>query len=1792
MRKTRSYTLLNAVIAVMFLFNSVCSGLDIPSRNDINLAPPSIFQKSYPLQDSSDFRESVISDVNLLAVCLSVAKYFLVDQEDTEGILKCMRDKFRNDAEKVALAQELSQNAKFKKNKKGERIVVHIPYIKGDDEYLIKIYDKNKLRYVQKKNTDWGVFDEYGRFRDFGGFGIQVIPKGKVSKSRDIRGEHAERTDPIIERLIKEEEVIEVYFDGTTLNANRVEFVENYARGQTPYDSYLDDDIDLGKIFSDPEIKNLKEWIHEHMMAQEPSERGKFVRFRIVLGRGALQWTGSIDTSNISHAGKADRVIYIGGLLLRELLKDGQEDLRRKVFDEDEFMHLKGLDHGTPEEYQERLGLLEPIVKKQEELRQAILEENWKYLLEELKGYIKNVEEDPAGLYLFLEACNEICLSQTNYPVESKYPILRGVTLLSEEEEITLKDFLNKYRHNTRVKRQLPLIDSILLMIDEDIPEYWLDAQAPSLKGRNVWQIASEIWYPLGGLGRVMQYHGVEMNEILKQYKDTNLRHIEPFYHYKRDKETGKLVPLEYSALPIPLTDHKLVAKFEVTVGGEKTEALCYRVRNPYGVETYLIRDRDWKYTNMAYNYSSEDNPVSWEDFSEFFSRASLELVRFIESQEKERTDNHWKAPVIHTNDAQVALFDLFKDTFYSDDMILKDSTICFTTHTYFHRHVFDRATGEKFLKRWGIPKDQWGKLHHRGDGWVFLYDVTSGGSRTADWTGGVSRRHVDDVALYDKWQGVNLVAVTNGDLRAYTAKKFREIMLGLYPEVNMNRPTAEQVLDTKKEAKRRLGLDPEQYVVSYSGRLVPEKAGAQRAFTENNIERLVRMGVQVVYYGNIQVGDERSVELDTKYKSLYEKIERLRKEKPQEYTGRFVFVDNFDMHDQHSLLAATDVQIQDSDEHTEAAGYTEADISACGGLQMAPPYPEGILQAQGLRVNLDVAGEGNTLIPEDANPESYFKILKQVLSKKPEELAKYQATSVRLSRVLDARLTAAEYLRQFSDAVYKKEKQAQKAHTPAKGNLKEALSALYYSDLRTKKDISVEQDFWPKRRGFGRTTVYQEISGLKELNIVVEGARPQTWQLRRGIRNLPEDLFERILEIPGMEKAELSRLKGEIESVKEKIKEIEKSYTLKCARERYQYIGISMGGNKLAVSLVDGNNNIIGEPYELRWDDDERFRNGQVKEVSKVHEVMDAVVKTILTAALEAGIDKKDIRLVSAALAGPVDKQKGIYGSDFKTPNLPFDKYPFRDELIKRLKMEGVRARVRMCNDAEASRKGEHISPNGLLRRKSGGIVIIGGGINISVDDEGIKECGHNLYQVRNEDGTVHYAWGGRDSFGRHPIEVGNTPAEIAKKSGSVGEDYNELGHEEFKTQYPDYPMIEWQSGLRDFEDRLSGPSIRARVKAALERAKSDNGQDLDEYLALERTAYDEAIVGKKRRGEFERALNHEAMNGNEVAIQWIRDIASEIGQALATFISEYQTESFARNLVLVSGISENLGKGVYENDNDRAKGLDMFMKALRESASKELVGYFVMDQEKAEKFASGIVRSNMDYERELVWYKVESQEVLEAYKSQDPINGYNTDEARDAHEEMLDINDTDMKLLPPVKEDKILWHVIHESVIPVSIRGQFINMLQQINRTYPDLREKIVVVTNKQDFRDRVNQLAGDSRNIVDVAVGRKEYLEELPEGVKGLVFKHSSNFVQLEGVIAALRALQQDNTQALISLYEMLTGKTFEGNEADITANINNPRILANMIIFNLKKLDIYNSDDLETLNKNLLKLIQAA
>jgi glycogen synthase len=534
------------------------------------------------------------------------------------------------------------------------------------------------------------------------------------------------------------------------------------------------------------------------------------------------------------------------------------------------------------------------------------------------------------------------------YPVESRWPILQAVVALNPDRQEQLRDFLSAQGQELR---QRPLVDAILLLLEPSPPADWLSRHAPQLVGRQVYFISPEIWQAGGGLGRVSQYHTTAMAQLGAQVMT-----IEPYYPYQLDAE-NRPIAVDYSRLPIPIEDLSQTLKYDVTVKGKPVTAQVSVGRNRFGILANLIKDAWEYYTRAMYRYGQYGS-ANWEEFAEFFSRASLELVRRLELQAQQQLGSQWKAPVLIANDGQLGPLPIYRRLLYAKDPALQDALVWFRTHTRPNRGIFDRDVGRAIVEGMGIPPAWWPALQ-RYERW----DFTSGGLRTADETSAVSAILRDEVAPYDP--GARLVAITNGDDRARSAAVFRDVLRGLYgSQVNVEHVAPTQVYEAKHVAKQQLNLNPQQPVIAYAGRLVAEKASLDRAFTDENIEAMVKAGAQVILYANVQGSDE-SRGIYEHLKRFQEQISSKQARQPEEYPGRFIVRTGWGIEEQVALLAVIDVLVLDSDRGTEAAGFTEVDGAASGALVLAPPYLEGILQRQGIIIDRTLPGWGNTLIPE-----------------------------------------------------------------------------------------------------------------------------------------------------------------------------------------------------------------------------------------------------------------------------------------------------------------------------------------------------------------------------------------------------------------------------------------------------------------------------------------------------------------------------------------------------------------------------------------------------------------------------------------------------------------------------------------------------------------------------------------------------------------------------------------------------------------------------------------------------------
>ncbi|MBI3320935.1 MAG: NAD-dependent epimerase/dehydratase family protein, partial [Candidatus Omnitrophica bacterium] len=180
--------------------------------------------------------------------------------------------------------------------------------------------------------------------------------------SRDMKGPAAPETNPIIQRLIRDGQVVELTVEDGRLTAYQVQYVDGYTPGATDPSQYRGEEKAVGELLTNDQQQALLAWIAQHHV------RGAPVRFRIALGQAALGWQNDIEHSTIAHAGYHDQVIYLGQTLLQHMLTLGHEALRTEVLDHDELRHLQEGDafnheRDEPEAYQRRLDRVGGIVQ-------------------------------------------------------------------------------------------------------------------------------------------------------------------------------------------------------------------------------------------------------------------------------------------------------------------------------------------------------------------------------------------------------------------------------------------------------------------------------------------------------------------------------------------------------------------------------------------------------------------------------------------------------------------------------------------------------------------------------------------------------------------------------------------------------------------------------------------------------------------------------------------------------------------------------------------------------------------------------------------------------------------------------------------------------------------------------------------------------------------------------------------------------------------------------------------------------------------------------------------------------------------------------------------------------------------------------------------------------------------------------------------------------------------------------------------------------------------------------------
>ncbi|MBK7688956.1 MAG: UTP--glucose-1-phosphate uridylyltransferase [Elusimicrobia bacterium] len=385
-------------------------------------------------------------------------------------------------------------------------------------------------------------------------------------------------------------------------------------------------------------------------------------------------------------------------------------------------------------------------------------------------------------------------------PVEAIHPVLKAIALLDDVEETQLLDALGAAVVKDAKLADRPLVDSVLLMTGR-VPAKW--AKLHGIAYQRVYHLSAEgrkVW--AGGLGPVQVFHSDAEREITRD-SSVDIADIEPDYTHRRTAEG--LVPADGVAPSTPLLpSDEPVFDLEVVFEDRPVKIRVRPMKGPEGNPVYLFRDNpdgEAFFTKQLYDYrGGGDNPASWEDFTAFFSVASLAIIAHLEEARLRVLGAAWRPPVIHGNDAQTAMVNVLvseavaggnpraealakKIPFFKP--LARWIAPSFKTHTYGNRQGYT----------WGRPTDHFGLLsflsgipawdHNRLMGYFARRgpeqngypDVTSAGiAATPGHVQGVARKHAWDVARkYDDPHRV--VGITNGANLEWSAGLFRRLL-------------------------------------------------------------------------------------------------------------------------------------------------------------------------------------------------------------------------------------------------------------------------------------------------------------------------------------------------------------------------------------------------------------------------------------------------------------------------------------------------------------------------------------------------------------------------------------------------------------------------------------------------------------------------------------------------------------------------------------------------------------------------------------------------------------------------------------------------------------------------------------------------------------------------------------------------------------------------------------------------------------------------------------------------------
>lgn len=190
-------------------------------------------------------------------------------------------------------------------------------------------------------------------------------------------------------------------------------------------------------------------------------------------------------------------------------------------------------------------------------------------------------------------------------------------------------------------------------------------------------------------------------------------------------------------------------------------------------------------------------------------------------------------------------------------------------------------------------------------------------------------------------------------------------------------------------------------------------------------------------------------------------------------------------------------------------------------------------------------------------------------------------------------------------------------------------------------------------------------------------------------------------------------------------------------------------------------------------------------------------------------------------------------------------------------------------------------------------------------------------------------------------------------------------------------YAPICKESGEVYFTERVAGPWLAKEIARLLKQHYQDNAQqalstlaamqvttaDIDRFLRLDREDEESKALQKRILAGLTRA----AQVDDDLARYQIGAIGAEIGAALSEFILAFRDREFVKKIILVSTVSENLGRGVAADRSCpfQKNVNDLLIARVRIAAEAVLSGNGV-PQGEARQLANGIARSLLGGERE----------------------------------------------------------------------------------------------------------------------------------------------------------------------------------------------------------------------------------